>query len=188
MENQVKGLAMFLNSSIFFTPELISHLSPDSRAQSISWHQQIQTDSIIPFAVYRESSWFSPFLWQSTSFWPTSLGVHRASKAGCNSSNLESSSLKSWMHQSWGFKGLQNLIILSIGPACEMLSSAYLPGGNPPGLFASMRLFLWWVLCFYFRINSPPSSWTCNMRHRSIWSQNMERIHLYVGTGWRQCE
>ncbi|CAM6074461.1 unnamed protein product [Sphagnum tenellum] len=35
----------------------------------------------------------------------------QTSKAGCNSSNLESSSLKSWMHQCWGFKGLQNLII-----------------------------------------------------------------------------
>ncbi len=126
MENQVKGLAMFLNSSIFFTPELISHLSPDSRAQSISWHQQIQTDSIIPFAVYRESSWFSPFLWQSTSFWPTSLGVHRASKAGCNSSNLESSSLKRYVPHLWcnGESSLHFLVRLRTAQDLSLCSLA----------------------------------------------------------------
>jgi hypothetical protein len=32
----VKGGAIFLNHSIFLTPEVISHLSPYSRAQTIS--------------------------------------------------------------------------------------------------------------------------------------------------------
>ncbi len=35
-DHLVKGLAMFLNPSIFFTPDLTSHLSPDSKALSIS--------------------------------------------------------------------------------------------------------------------------------------------------------
>jgi len=48
-----------------------------------------------------KARWFSPFLWQSTSFWPPSLGVHRANKAGCNSSNLESSSLKRYVPHLW---------------------------------------------------------------------------------------
>jgi hypothetical protein len=177
MENQVKGLAMFLNHSIFFTPELISHLSPDSRAQSISWNQQIQTDILkknwnktktcfdrdekiiltivvqgdridkqstssfntlkdviipgkliasYPLQYPGKAQGFSPFLWQSASFWPTSLGVHRASKAGCNSSNLESSSLKRYVPHLWcsGESSLHFLVRLRTAQDLSLCSLA----------------------------------------------------------------